>query len=70
MNWNIQLFELNFNSKEAKAASDVVKDGWLSMGEKILSFEREFSNFLDIDVYCSAFQVVLLLFTWLYWHST
>ena len=54
MNWNIQLFELNFNSKEAKAASDVVKDGWLSMGEKILSFEREFSNFLDIDVYCSA----------------
>ncbi len=52
--WSIQLFKLNFDEREVKAVSDVVSDGWLSMGEKIASFEREFGEFLGENAFCSA----------------
>ncbi len=54
MNWDIQLFKLNFDEKETTAVSNVVKGGWLSMGEKIKEFENSFSHFLGKDVFCSA----------------
>ena len=54
MNWDIQLFKLNFDEKEPAAVSDVVRAGWLSMGEKIQEFESSFSRFLGQDIFCSA----------------
>ena len=54
MNWDIQLFKLNFDDLEVKAVSDVVAGGWLSMGEKILSFEENFGDFLGEGVHCKA----------------
>ena len=52
--WNIQLFKLNFDEKEAKAVSDVVESGWLSMGDQTIAFEDNFSKFLGNNVYCKA----------------
>ena len=52
--WNIQLFKLNFDSKEIAAASDVVESGWLSMGQKTKDFEFEFGNFLGDETHCTA----------------
>lgn len=54
MDWDIQLFKLNFDEVEAKAVSDVVAGGWLSMGEKITSFEENFGEFLGDGVHCKA----------------
>lgn len=52
--WDIQLFKLNFDERELKAASDVVAGGWLSMGERVLEFENSFSDFLGEDAFCRA----------------
>lgn len=54
MNWDIQLFKLNFDHLEVEAVSKVVDGGWLSMGENILAFENDFGNFLGKGVYCKA----------------
>lgn len=52
--WDIQLFKLNFDDLEVKAVSDVVSGGWLSMGEKIISFEESFGDFLGEGAHCKA----------------
>ena len=52
--WDIQLFKLNFDDREISAAADVVAGGWLSMGEKIASFEESFGNFLGNGAHCKA----------------
>ena len=52
--WDIQLFKLNFDDLEVKAVSDVVSGGWLSMGEKIISFEESFGDFLGDGAHCKA----------------
>jgi dTDP-4-amino-4,6-dideoxygalactose transaminase len=44
--WRIQLFKLNFDEHEAQAAADVVRGGWLTMGERTVEFERKFGAFL------------------------
>lgn len=54
MEWDIQLFKLNFDEKEPAAVSDVVNGGWLSMGEKIQDFENSFSYFLGNNALCSG----------------
>lgn len=52
--WDIQLFKLNFDDREPTAVNDIVTGGWLSMGEKILSFENNFGAFLGKEVHCKA----------------
>ena len=52
--WDIQLFKLNFDGREISAVSDVVAGGWLSMGEKISSFETDFGSFLGEGAHCRA----------------
>ena len=52
--WDIQLFKLNFDSAEAEAVAKVIDSGWLSMGEKIISFEESFGNFLGDGAHCKA----------------
>ncbi|MDA8627080.1 DegT/DnrJ/EryC1/StrS aminotransferase family protein [Pseudomonadales bacterium] len=52
--WDIQLFKLNFDDREVKAVSDVVANGWLSMGDRITQFEAGFGVFLGEGVHCKA----------------
>ncbi len=54
MDWNIQLFKLNFDQREVDAASAVVAGGWLSMGEEITEFENAFGTFLGDGTHCKA----------------
>jgi dTDP-4-amino-4,6-dideoxygalactose transaminase len=46
MDWKVPLFELNYDARESKAVTDVLASGWITMGECIQNFEREFSEFL------------------------
>jgi len=43
--WKVQLFRLNFDEREVAAVSDVVRSGWLTMGEKTKEFESGFASF-------------------------
>jgi dTDP-4-amino-4,6-dideoxygalactose transaminase len=52
--WKVQLFELNFDSREAQAAADVIESRWITMGERTREFEAEFSGMLGGDVSCAA----------------
>lgn len=54
MNWNIQLFKLNFDHRETVAAKEVVESGWLTMGQRIIDFENAFANFLGYGARCTA----------------
>ncbi|MBT7543832.1 MAG: DegT/DnrJ/EryC1/StrS family aminotransferase [Kordiimonadaceae bacterium] len=54
MDWEIQLFKLNFDHKERDAVTAVVDGGWLTMGKQTARFETNFSNFLGNDVRCVA----------------
>ena len=44
--WKIQLFKLNFDSREVDAVRQTVESGWLTMGERITDFESGFSTYL------------------------
>ncbi len=50
MNWKVQLFKLNFDQREEEAVAEVIRSGWLTMGEKTVSFEREFASYLGGEV--------------------
>ena len=52
--WKIQLFKLNFDERETQAVESTVSGGWLTMGERISSFESAFSEYLGSGTNCSA----------------
>lgn len=52
--WKVQLFKLNYDGREREAATQVIENGWLTMGDRTLDFESAFSRFLGHDPYCSA----------------
>lgn len=52
--WDIQLFKLNFDDREAKAVSSVLASGWITMGQNIIDFENKFGNMLGDGIHCSA----------------
>jgi dTDP-4-amino-4,6-dideoxygalactose transaminase len=52
--WKVQLFKLNYDNREVEAVVDVIKSGWITMGEKTREFERKFSKFLGGEVKCTA----------------
>jgi dTDP-4-amino-4,6-dideoxygalactose transaminase len=52
--WSVQLFKLNYDYREVAAVSDVLAGGWLTMGERVSSFESEFSQFIGNAVHCNA----------------
>lgn len=52
--WKVQLFKLNFDSRETEAVRQVVEGGWLTMGERISEFEASFGRYLGDGVYCTA----------------
>lgn len=46
MAYDIPLFNLNFDEREAKAAYDTIKSGWISTGPKCAELEDMFANML------------------------
>ena len=52
--WKVQLFETNFDDAECNAAEEVVRSGWLTMGERVAEFERQFGAFLGAEGTCVA----------------
>jgi len=52
--WKVQLFKLNYDEKETNAVNDVVNSGWITMGEKSQTFEKNFSTLLGGDVHSTA----------------
>jgi dTDP-4-amino-4,6-dideoxygalactose transaminase len=49
MTWRVQLSELSYDEAETRAVEQVLKSQWLTMGERTLRFEQEFSNYLGSD---------------------
>ena len=45
--WEVPLFELNFDDREAEVVKSVIENRWLTMGEETASFETEFSAMLN-----------------------
>ncbi len=52
--WRVQLFKLNFDEAEVAAVADVVRSGWITMGEKSKDFESDFASFLGHGVRATA----------------
>ena len=54
MDWKVQLFKLNFDNREVDAVKGVLESGWITMGQKTLDFEAEYSKLLGEGVKCLA----------------
>ncbi len=54
MNWRVQLFKLNYDGQEARAVSNVLESGWLTMGQKTIDFENAFADRLGLGSKCLA----------------
>jgi dTDP-4-amino-4,6-dideoxygalactose transaminase len=53
-NWKVQLFELNFDQREAAAVQEVIESAWITIGEKTRLFEQRFSTMLNGKVFSTA----------------
>lgn len=52
--WKIPLFDLNYDDQELNAAANVIRTGWLTMGDNTKGFEGAFSKFLEQKSLCTA----------------
>lgn len=52
--WKVQLFELNYDNREAQAVQEVLDSGWLTMGQRTLDFEARFSRDAVQGAHCVA----------------
>ncbi len=43
MRWKVPLTDVTLGDEEAEAAAEVVRSGWLTQGERVAAFEREFA---------------------------
>ena len=50
MSWKIPLFEPDLGAEEESALVDVIRSKWLTMGERTLAFERQFSGLIGCEV--------------------
>jgi dTDP-4-amino-4,6-dideoxygalactose transaminase len=48
MNWQIPLTDVTLDDEEAEAAAAVVRSGWLTQGERVAAFEREFAAMVGV----------------------
>ncbi len=48
MNWKVPLTDVTLGEEEALAAAEVVRSGWLSQGEKVAAFERDFAAMVGV----------------------
>ena len=47
--WKVPLFDLNFDEEEEKAVLEVIKSKWISSGQKVKEFEKEFKTMVDAN---------------------
>lgn len=52
--WKVQLFRLNFDEREVAAVTEVVKSGWITMGDKTKQFEAAFATYIGHGVKATA----------------
>lgn len=52
--WRVQLFKLNYDEQESLAAKEVIDSGWITMGEKTIEFEEQFSKSVVDGAFCVA----------------
>lgn len=48
MSWRIPLTDVTLGEEEALAAADVVRSGWVTQGERVQAFEREFAEMVGV----------------------
>ena len=48
MGYKIPLFNLNFDEREAQAAYDTIRSGWISTGPKNEQLEQMFTEMLGV----------------------
>lgn len=48
MNYSIPLFDLNFDEREERAVTEVIRSGWISTGPKCDEFEHLFASMLGV----------------------
>ncbi len=48
MSWKVPLTDVTLGEEEALAAADVVRSGWLSQGERVAAFERDFAAMVGV----------------------
>ncbi len=48
MNYKIPLFDLNFDEREERAVTEVIRSGWISTGPKCEEFEHLFESMLGV----------------------
>lgn len=46
--WNVPLSDIDFDAAELQAVTDVLRSGWLSMGEVTARFEQRFAELLGL----------------------
>ena len=46
--WKVPLFDISFDEKEVIAAQEVIRSGWLTMGEVTQEFEQRFAEFTGV----------------------
>lgn len=61
MAYQIPLFSLNFDEREAQAAYDTIKSGWISTGPKCEELEQMFVNMFGVK-YAVSIQIVQMLY--------
>ncbi len=49
MEYNIPLFDLNFDEKEVQAVAETLRSKWISTGPKTAAFEERFAQMLNVD---------------------
>jgi dTDP-4-amino-4,6-dideoxygalactose transaminase len=48
MHWKVPLTDVTLDDEEAQAAAEVVRSGWLTQGERVAGFEREFAAMVGV----------------------
>jgi len=54
VNWDVPLFDLNFDAAEEAAALAVIRSGWLTQGETVAEFERAFAERIGSRFACAV----------------
>ena len=62
MNYKIPLFNLNFDEKEANAAAETIKGGWISAGPKCSELETMFADMIGTKYAVSVTNCTAALF--------